>query len=108
MSANTTDDGVFGCSTVLAVAAEAGQLEATRLLIDDGADVNAVDCGGETALMYAAGAGRPAVVRLLLKRGAHVGTTDREGATALNYARRYGPTSEFDEVIRLLKAAAAQ
>jgi ankyrin repeat protein len=52
-------------------AARAGNLDAVRVLLDLGADVNAREnYKGQTALMWAAAERHPAVVRLLLERGA--------------------------------------
>ncbi len=57
------------------------------LLIDKGADVNAVTNAGETALMYAAQNAKVDVVMLLLKKGADPKLKDNAGKTALDYAR---------------------
>jgi ankyrin repeat protein len=54
---------------------EAGEeveaLEAVRMLLDLGADVNAVDSNGDTAMHGAAYAAYPTVVKLLAERGAN-------------------------------------
>ena len=62
-------------------AARAGNVDAVRLLLDRGADVNAREkYKGQTALMWAAAERHPAVVKLLLDRGADwkVRSFDRE------------------------------
>src|SRR5205085_8069146 len=67
--------------TVLMTAARAGNVDAVRMLIDRGADVNAREhYKGQTALMWAAAERHAAVVKLLLERGADwtVRSTDRE------------------------------
>jgi len=53
-------------------AAERGQLEACRMLLDAGADPNELDKGGGLPLLRAAYAGHRAIVELLLDRGAQV------------------------------------
>ena len=64
--------------TALMYAAEVGSLDAMRLLIDRGADVNAQNAFGSTALMWSAS--DPAKVRLLLDHGAQVNTAASAGA----------------------------
>ena len=62
-------------------AARAGNVDAVRMLLDRGADVNARESyKGQTALMWAAAERHPAVVKLLLERGADwkVRSFDRE------------------------------
>ncbi|CAK9064156.1 unnamed protein product [Durusdinium trenchii] len=77
-------------------AAEHGDLEVVRLLLEAGADKNATTTDWSTALMRAAELGHLEVVRLLLKAGA-------DGATALIDAAEYDQL----EVVRLLLEAGA-
>lgn len=72
--------------TPLMAAAEAGALATTKLLLGSGADVNAVDRGGETPLMLAAGQKNVEVTRALLAAGARPDAVDRMGRTALMHA----------------------
>ena len=51
---------------------------ATQLVLELGADVNAVDENGETAMHGAAYQNRPEVVRLLAEHGADVGVWNRK------------------------------
>jgi len=90
--------------TALADVVGRGDLEAARLLLDTGADVNAVDYRGYTPLMHATQYDRDAleIVRLLLAHGAHVNVT-AEGQTPVSIAARRGDT----ELTRLLHDAAA-
>jgi ankyrin repeat protein len=90
--------------SALADAARRGDLEAARLLLDKGADVNIVDYRGYTPLILAAQFDRdsPELVRLLLSRGADVNAV-AEGLTALTIAERRGET----ELVRILRQAAA-
>jgi hypothetical protein len=74
----------------LLTACNFGELEAARLLINKGANVNAVDSiEGKTMLMYAATrANRLELVKLLVSNLADVNVKDKEGNTVLDYARR--------------------
>ena len=59
--------------TALMTAARTGRVEAVRLLLDHGADVDAAEqWRGQTVLMWAAAEGHAAVVRELIARGADV------------------------------------
>ena len=59
--------------TALMVVARTSRVDAARLLIQRGANVNAVEkWRGQTALMWAAAQSQPAMVRALIAAGAHV------------------------------------
>jgi ankyrin repeat protein len=106
-----------GGMTPLLFAARDGRLDAARVLVEVGADVNAADPNGITPVNMALTNGQFAVAKLLIERGANVQTADWWGRTPLwsavdsrNLAVRSG-TSQFDngidraaalEVIRLL------
>jgi ankyrin repeat protein len=94
--------GVFG-NTPLKIAAVRGDLEATRVLLDNGADVNALQEDVCTALHYGASFGHSDVVALLLERGAAVDRIDRFGKSALDYAKGSGDA----EAVRLIEARIA-
>jgi ankyrin repeat protein len=89
--------------TPLMYAAEVGSLDAMRLLIDRGADVNAQNAFGSTALMWSVS--DPGKVRILLDHGAQVNTAARSGRTALIIAAFTNPSAE---VVRLLLAKGAK
>jgi ankyrin repeat protein len=89
--------------TPLMYAAEIGSVDAMRLLIDRGADVNAQNAFGSTALMWSVA--DPAKVRLLLDHGAQVNTAAKSGRTALIIAAFTNPSAE---VVRLLLAKGAK
>jgi ankyrin repeat protein len=89
--------------TPLMYAAEIGSLDAMRMLLDRGADVNAQNAFGSTALMWSVS--DLAKVRLLLDRGAQVNLTARSGRTALIIAAFTNPSAE---VVRLLLAKGAK
>src|SRR6187549_3661163 len=60
------------------VAAASGEVDAVRLLVDNGADVNAKDGVREqTPLMYAAASNRAAVIELLASKGANLKATNK-------------------------------
>jgi ankyrin repeat protein len=59
-----------------------GQAEVIKLLLDYGADINAVDDHGMTALIRAARRGHEMSVKLLLDRGADATIRDKNGRTA--------------------------
>ena len=77
-SANAGDDrGV----TPLMYAATAGSVDAMKLLINKGADVNAANSFGSTALVWSAIDIEK--VRLLVEAGADVNAVSKEGRSAL-------------------------
>jgi hypothetical protein len=63
------------------------------LLIERGANLNAVNKRGETALMLATGAGNEKVIKLLIDKGADPQLKNLAGETAMNYANRRGNSS---------------
>jgi ankyrin repeat protein len=79
--------GEVGQTTALIQAAGHGRLEATRLLLEGGADPNRVGGDGSTPLMQAAGEGQLEVIRLLLVQGVAVDAARPEsGWTAFHFA----------------------
>lgn len=74
----------------------AGGLAVMKMLLDQGADVDARNKIGRTALHRAASRGDEKAVRLLLKHGADVKVKDKKGRTPLDLA-------EDDEIRELLK-----
>jgi ankyrin repeat protein len=93
---------------------EAEALEAVRLLLELGADVNAVDSNGDTAMHGAAYGNFPAIVQLLADRGADINIwkqKDTAGRTPLFIAEGYKagrpqPSKPTIEVLHRLMAAA--
>src|SRR5262245_25539649 len=88
--------------TPLMVAAETGSLDAMKMLIDRGADVNARNTYGSTALMWSVTDLKK--FRLLLDHGADVNVAARRGRTALIIASFANPSAE---VVRMLLAKGA-
>jgi len=93
---------------------EAEALEAVQLLLELGADVNAVDTNGDTAIHGAAYGNFPAIVQVLADRGADINIwkrADTEGRTPLFIAEGYKagrpqPSKPTIDVLRRLMVAA--
>lgn len=73
-------------STALLSAALAGHADVARVLLDHGADVDAVSSIDTTALYHAAYEGHDAIVKMLLDSGAAPNHADRHGQTPLHEA----------------------
>jgi ankyrin repeat protein len=86
MSANLVDKRDEERSTVLMVAAMAGQTETTKLLLAKGADVNAKTKKERTALTWASWRGMTDTVKALLASGAEIDARDQWGASPLMFA----------------------
>ena len=87
--------------TMLHVAAERGNTNIVRLLLEKGADINITDDTGTTALMNASGSGRENIVEILLQQdGIIVNIRNKDDITALRWARTY-------KIKNLLKAHGA-
>jgi ankyrin repeat protein len=63
-------------------------LEAARLVVDLGADVNAANEAGDTALHGAAAKGYDAIVELLVSKGARLEAKNKRGRTPLAVAKK--------------------
>ena len=74
-------DPTFG-ATAIAFAADFGRTEAVRILLDAGADPNALNKNGSSPALGAAFFGRPECLRILLDAGADPTIADQEGTTA--------------------------
>jgi ankyrin repeat protein len=96
---DVNDRGLFG-STPLSVAITWGNPEAVRLLIDAGADVNAITELGRTLLHDAVSFGNIEIVRLLLERGAQSDQRDAMGDRPVDIAT----TKNRNDLVGLLKS----
>jgi uncharacterized protein len=67
-------------------APEAKMLEAIKLLVEHGVDVNAFNATGLTILHNAAGRGANSVIEYVAERGARLDRRDKQGRTALDFA----------------------
>jgi ankyrin repeat protein len=79
-------------------AAREGEMRLASKLIDEGADLNALDKEGETPLTAAVLAGKLTVVRLLLDRGAGVMGRNEGGFTVL-HAAAYSGRAQIVELV---------
>lgn len=96
MAAAGMADKTFMADAEKHEATEEERLEAVKLCLEHGADVNAAqtkDAGGATALHIAAGKGWDPMVQLLLEHGAKVDIKDKQDRTALDVANgvSHGP-----------------
>ncbi len=89
---------VFAKRSALHLAAMAGEWEEVIVLIEHGADLNAVDSDGMTPLMAAVVAGQVETALELIRQGVDVNVSTDSGWTALHAAARRGDT----EVVRAL------
>ena len=80
-----------------------GELEIATYLMDQGADVNAVDESGSTPMFEAIKRNRPEFVQLLIDRGAKVNVKDTRQFTPLTTAAAAGG----EEISRILVKAGA-
>lgn len=67
-----------------------GQYKCLKVLLDGGANVNAVNDLGETALMKAVSYNNQTCMELLIKYGADLNIKNMYGESALAKAKRYG------------------
>ncbi len=92
--ANMTSDSIdlraSGGWTLLMMAADAGNLDLTRAVLERGANLHNQDSEGRTALIYPAYRGTKEVMGLLIERGANTSDKDLRGRTALMYAASAG------------------
>ncbi len=95
------------------VGTEADLLEAVKLCVEHGADVNAVNGTGETALHFAVQSG-DSLVNYLAQKGATLDVKDKQGRTPLDVAlgvgvrgRAGGPPPVRDSTVALLRQLGA-
>jgi hypothetical protein len=92
-----------GLNDVLIQAVEQGDTNTVKLIIDDGADINAKNIDGMTLLMYASLRGHLETVRTLIVKGADVNAKKNDGVTSLMYASLGGHL----EIVQALLAKGA-
>ena len=80
----------YGDESALHCAAFLGDVDATKMLIEENVDVNAVDEGNQTALHWAAREGHVDVVKVLIENGADVNAVQYIERTALHLAADEG------------------
>ena len=88
-------------STPLAVAAELGNVDAVRLLLSEGMDVNVSDKKGWTPLHFAATTGRNDMAAELLSAGADPEAVDNGGASVVTLAlNSWIPNPDMVEMLK--------
>jgi hypothetical protein len=92
-----------GAGNALLRAAEFGNLESCRILLQNGENPDTADSEGNSALMLAAQNGHLDICKALLERGCNVNLAKAKGTTALMRATMNG----HDEVCKLLLSAGA-
>ncbi|WP_431286279.1 ankyrin repeat domain-containing protein [Roseateles chitinivorans] len=91
-------------STVLHRAADSGELEVARVLLDKGAAVDPRDTDGATPLWWMAGVGNVEMAELLIAHGADVKVVAKDGSSAMARARY----NRDDQMIALLRQHGAR
>ncbi|XP_042858381.1 serine/threonine-protein phosphatase 6 regulatory ankyrin repeat subunit C-like [Penaeus japonicus] len=77
-------------SSPLHRAAGRGRRAVVKMLLEEGADVNAKDKSDSSPLHWAAGGGHDGVVETLLRKGARVNAENKFGQRAIHYAAYFG------------------
>jgi ankyrin repeat protein len=94
----------FGGWNPVVMACQLQDLDAVKILVEGGADVNLFDFGGENALLKAVDVGPIEIVRYLLAHGANVHTANpNNGETALFTPVRW---HQFEILTMLIQAGA--
>ena len=86
-------------SPLLKATIKAGALDAVKLQIERGAQLNAVDSAGLSALMLAAIFKQPDIFQYLIEVGASLELIDSKGMSAIDYAEASG-VEKIKEIIR--------
>jgi len=89
----------WGRTPLVLGARERGGPELIKLLLDSGADANAVDKFGGTALSLAAWRGKEEVVNILLNAGAEVPSHKHQAGMLLIQASSHGLENLFDKMV---------
>ena len=77
-----------------------GDVEAARVLLDNGADIDAVGEDEETPLLRAILGRKTEMIKFLLSRGADLNPKDIYGKTALDAARVWGNQDIYLAILR--------
>ena len=106
MAAQVVDRAATGTTTGRADAGtkeqEARTVEAVRMIVEAGADINAANNLGQTALHFAANRGLDIIAQFLVEKGAKVDAKDKYGQTPWNIAARVRPAGVDDRKVARL------
>ena len=86
--------------TSLHLASENGHKEMVDLLLQEGADIHALDHWDYSALHRASENGHASVARTLLRQGSDIHQTDKWGNTCLHRSSQNGHTSTVELLLR--------
>ena len=89
---------------LLITAVNKKNVDAVKILLQHGAEVNWQDGFNTTALMYAANDGNLPIVKLLLDNGADIKHKDKQGNDAISVAKE----AKHNQIVDLLKAKLAE
>ena len=95
-----TEDDVQG-------SAKGDPIEAIKLFLETGADVNAANDLGFTAMHYAAQGGRNRIIEVLAGSAAKLDVKNKAGKTPLDLAMTPGPTGRYMEIDGIPQTATA-
>jgi len=98
---NINEKDPFGGSSPLISAALFGKMEAAKILIDAGADINFTNNDGSTALHTSAFFCRPEIVKMLLDKHADKTIKNKYGSTP--YESVVGPYSQVKSVYEAMQ-----
>jgi len=98
LGANTELANEYGRTPLLNVARESGNVDMARLLVQHGADVNALDIFDDSPIVLAAWRGFAAIVNLLLDEGADVPADGHSGRQLVRYSAERG----LDRLMKVL------
>jgi len=85
---------------LLITAVNKKNIDAVKILLEYGADVNWKDGFNSTALMYAASNGSLDIVKLLVQNGADTNHADDQGNTAISAAK----SNKHEAIVKFLEA----
>uniref|UniRef100_A0A6B2L239 Uncharacterized protein n=1 Tax=Arcella intermedia TaxID=1963864 RepID=A0A6B2L239_9EUKA len=92
---------LYNEKTFLHVAAAEGKEDIVSFLINNGAELNAMDNNGRTPLQYAITAKNNNIVTLLIQKKADITTSDKYGANSLHWAARAGDLGILKHLLTL-------
>jgi len=80
------------------------RMERMQFILDNGADINAVDRNGRTVLMIASLNGNVDIAGMLLNRGADVNVRDNQGLTALMLVLSFAANVNDERHLNIIRA----